>query len=116
VISCNGLSILLLSMRYTHRVIGTCPKNDKDLRNDEVRNLKKQYQLTFSNVTNRIDCSFRCDRRFDSLVGRSNLAKYNGRDTEFDLAEQWRVQKIFSGGTTMDRVKLVKLPLLSKNY
>jgi hypothetical protein len=26
---------------------------------------------------------------------------------------QWRIQKIFSGGATMDRVKL---PLLSKNY
>jgi hypothetical protein len=26
---------------------------------------------------------------------------------------QWRIQKIFSGGATMDRVKS---PLLSKNY
>jgi hypothetical protein len=32
-------------------VIGTCPKNDKDLRNDKVRNLKKQYQLTKSKIT-----------------------------------------------------------------
>jgi hypothetical protein len=29
---------------------------------------------------------------------------------------QWRIQKILSGGTTMDVTMDVKLPLLSKNY
>jgi hypothetical protein len=38
-------------------------------------------------------------------------------DTDLEInkkgGDQWRIQKIFSGGATMDRVKL---PLLSKNY